>query len=110
MIRKGAGSLRHFVQLQSPTRTQGTYGQSKPSSWTVYAKTYAAIEPLAGAERLAADQVTPTTSHRIRIRYRTDLQRDHRIVFNSRTFEISSVIDVDERHEELEILAAEKVT
>lgn len=101
------GRLRHRVTIQALTRTPDT-GGGYTETWSDTATVWAAVEPLAGTERLRAMQVSPTLSHRIRMRYRADVSSAQRLVYNGRAFDITSVVDVDERHRELQLLAEEQ--
>lgn len=68
---------------------------------------HACIEPLEGREQLQAMQTGMQRPHRITMRYRTGLQGASFLVYDSRQFDIKSVVDPEERHRELVILADE---
>lgn len=101
------GKLRHRVKLQTLTRTPDA-GGGYTETWTDTATVWAAVEPLQGTERLRAMQVSPTLSHRIRMRYRANVTSAMQAVYNGRAFDITSVIDPGERHRELELLVEER--
>lgn len=101
------GKLRHRVTLQTKTTTTDA-GGGTTETWTDTATVWAAVEPLEGTERLRAMQVSPTLSHRIRMRYRADVTTAMQVVYNGRAFDITSVVDVSERHRELQMLAEER--
>jgi SPP1 family predicted phage head-tail adaptor len=73
----------------------------------------AAVIPLSARERLFGMQLEMPISHRIVVRYHADwitYNADCRIVLDTtRYFNITQVIDVEERHRWLEMLAMEKV-
>lgn len=101
------GRLRHRVTFQALTRTPDA-GGGATETWTDVATVWAAVEPLAGTERLRAMQVSPTLSHRIRTRYRAGITTANRAVYDGREFDITAVIDPGERHRELQLLAEER--
>ena len=106
-----AGQLRHTVVIQAegPTTDAGG-GQTDPwASPATVATVRAKIEPLTGFERLRALQLEASVSHKITIRYRGGLTAKHRLKFGARVMNIRSVIDIEERHKWLEILAEQGV-
>ena len=112
-----AGSLRHRINIQTQSSTAGTYGAAT-ITWKDDAELWAAIWPLRGTEYYNAQQVESAITHKFRIRY-TTLSDENRISpscrirlgdeDNARYFNINSVIDPDERHIYLDIMAVEDV-
>lgn len=102
-------ALRHRLKLQSRSSTQDTSGQ-EILTWTDVLTCWAAIEPAAGREQLAAEAQVSTVSHVVTIRYRAGITARMRAVYASRVFEIVSVIDVDEMHFWLQLDCVEGLT
>ena len=103
-----AGRLRHRVTFQTFT-TVTDAGGGETKDWVDGDTVWAAIEPLSGSERIEAMQVSPSLSHRIRIRHRDGITAAVRLQHDGRTFDITAVFDPDGRRAELEILAEEKL-
>ena len=103
-----AGRLRHKVSIQSATEARDAHG-GVTRSWSESASVWASIEPLSGRELSEARQIAAETTHRIRLRYLSSLAPDQRIVHDSRTFEIVSIANVEERNREMVVLAKERV-
>ena len=103
-----AGSLRHKIIFQELTVTNDTWGHSS-ETWTDQTTTYASIWTLRGTERMEGLKLDNEITHKIRIRYRTDLHPKMRIKFGTRYFNIISLIDPDERHIYYEIMANEEI-
>jgi len=101
-----AGSLRHRVTIQHLTITQGSAGEVI-EGWSDVATVYAAVEPLSGREYWQAQQLAAETSIRVRIRYRTGLDTTMRVIYGTRTLEILSIVDPEERHAELQLMCRE---
>lgn len=101
-----AGALRHRVTLEVPTGVADATGDPVPG-WTVAAVVWAAVVPLSGQERLAAQQVVADVSHQVTLRYRADVTPHMRIRLGSRLFNILAVINPEERNRTLELLALE---
>ncbi len=91
------GSMRHFVELQSAGTSRDTYGE-QIQSWTKYGDAWAAIRYVAGEEKDHAQQVSGQDVHKIKIRYRDDVSVKHRVLWNSRIFEINSIQNPEERN------------
>lgn len=103
-----AGQLRHKVRIYSRTVTRDVMGGTTESllhrAWT-----YAAIEPLSGAERMTAQQLESGITHRVRMRPVDGITPRDCIVHGSRTLEIVDIVDVDSRNRELELTCKEAV-
>lgn len=100
------GRLRKRVQLQHLAKNQDGYGEMIPS-YSTYATVWASIEPLQGRELEHAQQISAETSHRVKIRYNSNVVSEHRVIYGDRTFEIESVINPDERNEMLILMCKE---
>lgn len=95
--------------IEKATRTRDAVGQPV-ATWArmTNGHVYADITPLRGTERIQAQQLAPKMSHKITIRYFVGLTPDeHRIVWDSRVFDINSVVNVSERNERMELLCSE---
>jgi SPP1 family predicted phage head-tail adaptor len=90
-----AGRLRHRVSIQSVGTAVDGYGDLS-NSWTTDASVWAGITPVGGTENNIAGELTGVATHSIKMRYRTGVTAQNRIVFGSRTFEIESVKDWNE--------------
>jgi len=101
-----AGNLRHRVTIQTAGATQNGAGEPVVT-WSDSATVWASIEPIRGTERQAAQQMTATMTHTVRMRYRASMSVANRLKFGSRYLEINAVIDPGERHERLELLCTE---
>ena len=99
-----AGNLRHLVSLQSAVKTQDGYGQ-KIETWSEYAQVYADIQPLQGRESYNAQQLNSEITVMVKMRYRSDVKAEHRIVYDGTTYEVSAPpINVGLRKRELNLL------
>jgi SPP1 family predicted phage head-tail adaptor len=101
-----AGKLRHTIKIQAKTLTTDSYG-GPVETWADVASVPASAEPLQGRELAAAQTVNAETTTRFHIRYRSGVIPANRIVFESKYYNITSVIDPDLRHRELVIMASE---
>ena len=109
-----AGELRHFVVIDlKTTGIQDTYG-TPSNTWTSNIGTWASIVPFGGREYFNARQAQASETHRITIRHQTLAASTIigpgycRLRFESRTFEISSVRNIEERDATIEMLCVEK--
>ena len=103
-----AGKLRHRVTIESPSESQSDSGEVT-STWAAIATVWAAVEPLSGRERLAAEQAGAEVAVRVRMRYVAGVTPTCRILHGTRYLEIAAVIDPAERGAELELLCREAV-
>ena len=103
-----AGELRHRVEIQrASSAPQDSYGQPIPVLATL-TTVWAAIRPMTARELIAAQQVQGEVSHKITIRYSSNIKTTDTLRFGTRLFSIVGIHNLDERKEELEITALEK--
>ena len=91
-----AGELRHSVALQSATDTRDAAG-GVTKTWATYATVYGKLEVMRGKETLEAPG--PISNHEIEltIRYNSTVALEHRAVVNTRTYEINSIDEWQDR-------------
>jgi SPP1 family predicted phage head-tail adaptor len=107
MKRPPIGRLRHRLTLEAANRTpDGGGGASE--TWTPVAEVWAEITPTGGAEAVGADALTGRVSHEIVFRYRPDVAPVMRLRSGARIFEITAVVDIDERHRWLRCFCVER--
>ena len=98
-----AGDLRHravFLQKQVQVKSGVSTTQWHPA-FTCWCK----AEPLSGREFWQAAAVNRENEVRFTIRYRNDVNPAMRILLEGKLYDITSVLDTDNRHSTLEILA-----
>lgn len=100
------GRLRHRVTIQRLTRTEPGDG-TVTVDWTPLETVWASIEPLRGRELIEAQAFGARTTHRVRMREYDGLTSKDRLLFGSRSFEIDSVMDYQERGAEFELMCTE---
>lgn len=101
-----ASRLRHRITIQQLIRTDDGAG-GKTEVWTTFASVFAGVEPLHGRERYLQQQVQSEVTHRIPMRYRAGVTPAMRVLFEGRIFRIDSVIDIEERHTEMQLMCQE---
>lgn len=107
-----AGDYSKRMVLQSVTLTNNKGNVTE--TWATVATLDCSLWPVRGKEHYDAKQVGASVTHLSRTWYRDDITRPApamRLVDNdeNRTFEIESVIDVDEAHVEFEFRLVETV-
>jgi SPP1 family predicted phage head-tail adaptor len=100
------GSLNKRVVLQHSTKSSDLMGGFL-LAWIDVATVFAALWPTSAAEQVQAMQNTMTISHRIRMRYRSDIKPSWRIKFGNRYFAIVSIINPNEKNEVLDLMCKE---
>lgn len=65
------------------------------------------VVPMSGREYEESQKLRAETTYKISTRYFPNITPDMRILHDNREFEIVSVLDLDGRHEELQIIAVE---
>lgn len=102
-----AGNLCNRVIIQQTTESRDSSTGSVINTWGTFATVWAAVEPISGREYFSSQQVNSEITARIRIRYLPGVTSKMRISYDSRLFDIQSVIDIDEQHRELHFMCKE---
>lgn len=109
MTMRAVGPMRDRLEIQARVMTQNDYGEAVPA-WATLTTRWGQVEPLSGRELWQAQQVRPDVSHKVTIRYYDGLTPRHRLLLGSRVFEITSVINVDNRKRFMDLICVEEVT
>ena len=105
MIR--SARLKDLVTLQEVQESKDSYGGTT-ENWVELAQVWADIRPIRGRQFFESFQVQAELTHKITIRYRSDVVAKQRILFGTRIFTIEHPpIDINEQHELLELMCAE---
>ena len=94
------GQLRHRLELHSASSTDNDFGEPI-LTFASYTTVWGQVSPMKGEELFHAQQTIPTITHKVLIRYNSNVTAEHRVVFDSRTFEINAVLNPEERNEML---------
>lgn len=106
MIGLRAGRLRHCVDIQSKTETRDALG-GFIEAWTTTDTRFASVEPIKAKEVLRGDQIDSRITHKIIMRYYDGLEASQRFRFGQRIFNIFSILNIDERNHQMEVLVTE---
>jgi len=94
-----AGKLRHRLFVQEQTRTpDGQGGASVAWSTMSNGAIWGFVEPMSANEQMQYGQVWPNCNHVIEVRYFSGITSKRRILFGTRAFQISGVLNVGERN------------
>jgi len=98
------GDLRHRISLEAPTKVSDLMG-----GWTITWKEMAAdiaaaIWPTSASEQIKSMGVTMTMSHRIRIRYRSDIRSNWRLKYKNSYFDIASIVNPNMENRTLDLI------
>lgn len=101
-----AHRLNRRITVEEPTATRSETGDNI-ETWGTYCTAFASIEPLRGQEAWTELQQTATQAVRVVVRYSatniaiTPLMR---ISYDGSYYDIHSVIDIENRHREVQML------
>lgn len=125
-----AGKFRHRITFQKPVTAKNDYNEDV-ITYQGIGSVWASVQPLSGREYFAAQQAQAAVTHRVTARYHRGFVESWkwlspampaaesitpvtsprmRIVFKGRVFNVQNVIDVDERHRELQFMCVEEVS
>lgn len=95
------GDLRHRITFQLQDLTQ------EEEVWNDVCTCWANIRPISGREYFQAETINSDLTHRIRLRYRSDIRPEMRIKYKERIFYIQSVINDYEKNVSLQLMCRE---
>ena len=101
------GKLRERITVQIASGTTNTLGETV-LSWNNSTAVWASVEGVSAREALAAGQQDTTITHRVRLRHLPGLTQQMRLAWRSRTLNIVSLLEYDNRAEHVAI--CEEVT
>lgn len=102
------GQLRERLKIEQAllsTRDDG----GLTVTWSTLAKVWARVQPLRGREALAAQQLESSLTHRVTIRYRSDIRAAMRLDWNGLKLNIRTVGNPDERRHFTELMCEQGV-
>lgn len=103
------GKMNRRITLRTMTRTpdgMGGYTETPTDAGPYWAH----VEPLEGREQIEAMQTGMQRPHRFEMRYQSGMTGATLVIYDSRTFDVKSVVDPGERHEQLVITADEVIS
>lgn len=103
------GILRHNVEIYKPITTSDSYGDNK----TTYLNTGSircGISPISGKETFTEAGYQNEITHKIQMRYTTDIAVDDVLVYNGREFTIQYILNWNEKNMDMTVLVFEKLS
>jgi len=100
--------LRQRIKFQALSRTPDGQG-GWLESWSDFTEVWAKVTPTSARERQFSQQIQPTTTHKIVIRWMEGLTTEMRILFEGRILQIHGISRENEERWFLNIEAEEGV-
>ena len=99
MPRSTIGKKRHRLTLRQPPSVPAPDASGEDlGAYTSVATRWAEVEPLAGRELWAAQQVQADVTHTVTLRYYAGLGPKWELLWGTRTLRVESVLNPGERH------------
>lgn len=101
------GRLSQRVDIEEYTTSDDGMGGTT-TTWSTLDTVWADIKPLTGDEKMRLGEYQSDLTHKIKIRYRSDVDSEKRVSYNGRTFNIKYLLNRDEKDAYLEMTATEE--
>ena len=98
------GRLNRRVTIQSKSVTRDAYG-AEVITWAHVVEVWAAVLPVRGREYVALREAQADLTTRFVIRYRAGITPAMRVVYGDANYDIEEVIDAEDAHHVLELMA-----
>ena len=102
-----AGSLKHKISIEIYTSSTNEFNE-ETKQWEFYRSVYASITPLSAKEYFKAG-VHSEATHKVEIRYISEITSKMRIIYDNRIFNIESVLNIREENKTLQLICTEVV-
>jgi len=102
-----SGNLKHKIVIQTYSETQNDFGEII-KGWSDFKTAYASITPLSAKEFFKAG-VQAEATHKVEVRYLTEIKPKMRVLYGTRVFNIESVINVREANKSLQLICTEVI-
>jgi SPP1 family predicted phage head-tail adaptor len=106
-VRIGRKTQRITFERRSEAANE-LYGDTFDEVWSTYISAWASVAPVKGREFTGQDRTQSQITHRFYVRYTGQtalLGTNDRIVWRNNVYDIQSIIDIDGRRREIEIMA-----
>src|SRR5574341_254423 len=97
------GDLRQRITLESPTLTGDAMGSSM-MVWADEGTVWAAVWPISAQEQIQSAGTAMVATHRVQMRYRSDLLPTWRVKFGERYLAIVSLVNRNELNRTLDLI------
>lgn len=105
-----SGRLRHIINIQKSAVTRDAFG-AETITWSDFTSSIRAdVQPLSMREFFQAQQVGSELTHKVTMRYSTGIEPAMRVLYDSKQYDIKSIIDEDERHKKITLLCSRVAT
>lgn len=102
-----AGLLRNRITIQTNAETVDSFGDLIAGWSDLYASVPATVTPQTGSEGSVNDETTAKLKLKVTLRYLPNVTPKHRVVYDSRSFDIQSVVNAQERSRTLVLMCVE---
>ena len=103
-----AGALNKRITFLVKSEGSSAEGYPEEQQYTPGPSCWAGVKPITAKETFAGNTEKTEATTLITIRYRKDIDDDMVISYNSTIYEIESIVDVNEGHFKMEILAKKR--
>lgn len=105
-----AGRLRHRITIEKPDDAAASWNGAQ--TWSTYATVWARLEPTRGSERTSQEtgKIKAEITVKITMRYIRGVLPSMRFSFEGRYFYPTSILNIEERNQELQIEAYEEAS
>lgn len=93
-------------EVQENTETESNFGRTQ--SWVTKWYVMASMQAIKFQEKLKADALQVTATHRITCHYFSILDEKKRLKYGNRIFNIESVDNVDSRYRKMQLIVSEQ--
>lgn len=99
--------MRHRITFMKPTETELNGMSENVPVYTEFKTVWAFVAPRTGKEYDEAQKLRAETTYNIQTRWHEGLTTDMQIKFRDKTLKIESILSLNERFEEMKIVASE---
>ncbi len=103
-----SGRKSSSIEIQTVTQVVNDFG-GLTETWATFKKVFAEVNPKRGQEYFSSRQINTKNDVVFRFNYFSGITTKMRVSYNTRVFDIQSIININERNREIELMCEEQV-
>ena len=104
-----AGKLRHRVTIKNFTEAADASGQVI-NTFATLATVWAKVSAKSGTEKTNEGTSNIQRTYDVTIRYTGDLKETYKLIHQTRTLNIQSIVNIDDRDRTMQLVCTEEIT
>ncbi len=103
-----SGRKSKSIQIETVTQVVNAFG-GLAETWATFKKVFAEVSPTRGQEYFSSRQINTKNNVSFRFNYFSGITTKMRVSYDGKVYDIQSIININERNREIELMCEEQV-